>query len=634
MEMEDIPLLLSPNIQNIGPEKLVVLIFTAIANMAYLLSIPVFQPASVLIFISVCPGYALLLALSPRDCSQLECIAIGCVLSLALYPTLGFVTAEYIGLSANWILISLDGITLGLLYLAEPAEWLPRPSVQNYSRFDIAIIFLSLIACLLVLTASVTVSSHVDRWQYAKWLLESQLISTGAITATCGEILGVYPVYLADKICTRLRAPFPVYATVTSTRLTGLDFTGSFRHYFIPTAIAKFLITAAIIRRFTRDSVLIILGSALLFVGMDYSPLYLTQAKGLSLVFFLAGIYTLIRWQRGDTTWIIGLLISIGLLSVTYAPRALLFLGVATAFIIVNVFVSRNTTRISAAGILAATIFVTGQLIPIVERALIASTVASGGLGEILMSPSEVPYQAVGTTPLPFYPTFAVLAIVGGILILRRLQHRAFAHPLVVWPIAAVLTYLPAGLLLSFFRSRVVAEASYAAAVLFSVEVSALSRGRLRKALMAIAIIGLFVSSVSAVQITTTRDGYSEGYGQLVGGLDESSITSSTPVYTDLKTGAYLLGEGGHREIELTYPATKDSIKAVWHGTNATAACQQMGSAEYFILSRDVYRDQFWVGNHPRRPISDAAYNKFSQSPDFSKVDTINQFVVYKINNC
>ena len=131
---------------------------------------------------------------------------------------------------------------------------------------------------------------------------------------------------------------------------------------------------------------------------------------------------------------------------------------------------------------------------------------------------------------------------------------------------------------------------------------------------------------------------YRGNYDGLVNGMHRNGVERSDPIFTELKTGAYLVGMDGY---EIVYRNSDDydrkALVDVWYGTNATTACEEMRSyhSDYFVLSRDVSTEVLYIENYERKPINRSAYLKFDRSPLFTPVVRRPAFTVYRIDrNC
>ena len=92
--------------------------------------------------------------------------------------------------------------------------------------------------------------------------------------------------------------PAAAYLSSGLTALTGLDFVHRWTRFFLLTPLTKFVVGYLLASLYTDDTRYRTLCAAAVFLVPDYSPLYITEARGLSFPITLFGFYATIRWNR------------------------------------------------------------------------------------------------------------------------------------------------------------------------------------------------------------------------------------------------------------------------------------------------------------------------------------------------
>ncbi len=519
--------------------------------------------------------------------------------------------------------------------------------IRSLARLErIGIVFL-LLACLAVVVKAVLVPPLDDPWAYSLWYIEEWTLDHGLALPTCEYVssVGNYDSYWR-KICVDIDTPAAAYATSVLTAATGLDFVHRWRRFFLLTPILKFGVGYLLASLYTDDVRYRTLCATAIFLIPDYSALYLTEARGLSFPLTLFGFYAVIRWKRDGEHWFWVSAATLALTSMFYFPRSLLLLPFQFA---VGIFRWRcDDSRSDAAlGTFVGSLIVlllhgdrlsksgselTGSMADFGNTiGVIGSRFGFDGGKEVPLLLSWPPYVMFVLVPV------ALVSAVSGLRAFSRVGRRFLLDERMVWLYSVLVVYLPAGFSVSFFWTRIFFEASIPGLLVAVGELDSLPTDRIADGahtagyvLIALMVVGnlLIVPGVWTFP-------YHGDYEGLADEMHRNGIERNDPVFTDLKTGAYLVGMA---QYEYVYRNTDDydrrALMDVWYGTNAIVACREMRSygADYFILNREVSTQVLYVENYQRRPINRSASLKFRRSSLFEPVARQSQFTVYRID--
>ncbi len=513
---------------------------------------------------------------------------------------------------------------------------------------------LPLILCIAVVVKATQLPPLVDRWEYSTWYVENFLVASGLRLPSCPHVsaIGNYDSYW-PKICTQIYEPGHAYANVLATRITGLDFTGEWRRYFLLTAVLKFSAGYLLGSLYVKNRSYRLLTAALVFLVPDYSSIYITEAKGLSFPILLLGIYSTLEWKRGRRRMFAPTVGCLVLLSYFYFPRTILLAAVIVMFGLVVAVQRYDKFHVIAAIAVTSAVIYLFQFRSVirnvfkydvlgVNKQLIGDTL-SVALQNVLGTSSEAAVPFIVSAPP--YGAIALLpvAVASSISSLRLLVTRRWSFLFderMIWVYTILATYVPVSLSVSFFWSRVFFEMSVPGLLITVSQVEeVVTEERYRKTV----VIGVLTLAVlmAAGNIATMPDPivipYDENeYEGLAHELTEQGIGPNTPIYTDMKTGAYLVGKHQYKRVyRIDSDRDRSGMVSVWYGTDAVSACRSMKShanVRYFILNEEVKDEGLSVENYERRPIGDAAYDKFNRSSAFTEGFQTNGFIVYRLH--
>lgn len=504
-----------------------------------------------------------------------------------------------------------------------------------YRRNDwkLALLFV-LLVCSAVTLYSASMIPRYDRWQYPVWYLSEYLLTTGALP-TCSQVSAeVLPAW-TGKICLRIQTPGQPISVATYTSLLGLDFTGPFKRWFVFTPLLKLSAGYLLATQFVRSRASRVLTTGLVYLAPNYSTLFFTTAKGLSFSLLLFSVYFLIRALRDDFRWTLPYLLSFVLLLNYYVPRSVLVLAFAAGITHV-MLAERQVTRglILAYNTVLALYLFQADLIGEYYRT-IADAVEPGVILSITAETETVPFHqpSSGVGWIMLLP-LGTLGAVGGLLALRERKAAFLSDERMLWLYALVVGYLPVGLLLPFFRTRLFFEAAIPGLLVAGERCDRDSVERYMKfglvAGILFVVIGYYLTLSGAVA-------YGAEYDSLADTMTDANVPEDAVVFTDMKTGAYLVGERRHLNTTmLTNGSDRETIGAVWYYSDARAACRVMerGGSDYFVLREAVQREGVPVINYNRLPVPESAVVKYRDSSRYDRVVDAWAFDVYQLNAC
>ena len=515
------------------------------------------------------------------------------------------------------------------------------------------LLIIPLILCVAVVVKATQLPPLVDQWEYSTWYVENFLVSSGLRLPTCSHVsaIGNYDTYW-PKICTQIYEPGYAYVNVLATRTTGLNFIGEWRRYFLLTAVFKFIAGYLLGTLYIKKRPYRFLTASLIFLVPDYSSIYITESKGLSFPILLLGVYSTLAWKRGHRQMFalaVGCLI---LLSYFYFPRTILLAAVIVMFgVVVAVQRYDKFHTITTIAVTSAVIYLFQFRSVIrdifkydvlrVNEQLIGNTF-SVALQNFLGSSepavpflvSAPPYGAIALLPVAVASSLSCVRL----FLIRRWSF--FLDERMIWVYTIVATYVPVSLSVSFFWSRVFFEMSVPGILITVSQVERVINegGHEKLVLNGVLILAVLMA---AGNIATMPDPvvipYEEhNYENLAHELTDRGIGPNAWIYTDIKTGAYLVGEHQYKRVyRIDSDRDRKGMVSVWYGTNATKACWSMKShadVRYFILNKEVRKKGLSVENYQRQPIGNAAYNKFNHSSAFTKDFQTNGFVIYRLH--
>ncbi len=552
--------------------------------------------------------------------------------------------------------------------------------IRPLSRRERLGICLLLVACFAVAVKAMLVPPLDDPWAYSLWYIEEWLLSHGFHLPTCGYVssVGNYDPYWG-KICVDIDTPAAAYLSSGLTALTGLDFVHRWTRFFLLTPLAKFVVGYLLASLYTDDTRYRTLCAAAVFLVPDYSPLYITEARGLSFDHPL-------RVLRDDSLEPRGGSLVLGWRG---HPRAHVDVLSPPVAVVAPVRVRHRRTSLATRRVTVERRPRDGRR-PADSLALHGDRLSQSN-GEFTGFDFHNTLGVIGsrfgfgtTRPVPFllsWPPYVMLvlapvALVSAVSALRALSREgseflldgrmllAVQRPRGVRPRRSFGEFFLDANFLRGLDSRPARRARGTRFALVPCDgdcwnparrvssvprlfsrVSRLSRTRIpdlsreRVARVAHAtgylLIALMVVGNLLVIPGVWTFPYRGNYDGLVNGMHRNGVERGDPIFTELKTGAYLVGMDGY---ETVYRNSDDydrkALVDVWYGTNATAACTEMRSyhSDYFVLSRDVSTDVLYVENYERKPINRSAYLKFDRSPLFTPVVQRPEFTVYRID--
>ncbi|MEF8877454.1 MAG: hypothetical protein V5A60_12105 [Haloarculaceae archaeon] len=495
-------------------------------------------------------------------------------------------------------------------------------------------LILALLAASGVTLYSASMTPRYDRWQYPVWYLSEYLLTTGTLP-TCSQVSAdMLPVW-TGKACLRIGTPGHPVSVATFTALTGLDFTGPFKRWFVFTPLLKLSAGYLLVAQFAKARTSRILGTAIIYLSPDYSTLYLTTAKGLSFSLLLFSVYFLVKTLREDFRWSLLYLLSFVLLLEYYVPRSVLvvvFAAVVAHFLLADRKIVRSLILVY--NTVFALYFFQADLFGEYYR-IIAGAVEPGLLAAITAERASIPFfePSSGLGWILLLP-LGTLGAVGGLLALREKGVSFLADERMLWLYSLVIGYLPAGLLLPFFRTRLFFEAAIPGLLVAADRCDLESVGRYMRSGVAVSILILVVGYSLTLSGAV---GYGPQYDSLADTMTDADVREEEIVFTDMKTGAYLVGENRHLNTTmLTDGGNRERIGAVWYYSDADAACRIMSDREsdYFVLREDVRTQGVPVMNYDRVPAPESALEKYRDSPRYDRVIDAWEFDVYELNAC
>lgn len=512
---------------------------------------------------------------------------------------------------------------------------------------------LPMFLCLVVVAKAVSIPPRVDRWAYATWYLEDFLMSSGLQLPDCSHLstVGNYDAYW-PKLCTRVYEPGQAYANVLAEYVTGLSFTSDWGRFFLLTAGLKFLAGYLLGGLYTKKRQYQLLAASLVFLVPDYSAMYITEARGLSFPILLLGVYSTIEWKRGRQRMFVSAVACLILLSYFYFPRTILLSAILVMFSVVCAVQRTDRLRFVTATAAAFAIVYLLQLQSVMRNifkydvfnisnesatatviVVLHDLIGISGENSAPFIVSAPPYGAITLVPT---------AIASGLSCLRAFSIRKwsfFFDERLIWVYAIIATYVPVSFSASFFWSRAFFEMAVPGLLITVNQLEQViddhgHRRALVSCVMALAII-LTAGNVATIPdpIVTPYD--QDDYEELTIEMQNHGIDQNTPIYTDMKTGAYLVGEHQYKWVyRINEDRNRDAMIDVWYGTNAMSACQYMkshGDVRYFILNEEVKTKGLAVENYDRKPINETAYRKFDKSDAFAEYFRTDEFVVYRL---
>lgn len=515
-------------------------------------------------------------------------------------------------------------------------------SWHSRNSWKVALIFVLLVATG-VTYYSASLIPRYDRWQYPVWYLSDYLLTSGQLP-TCGEVSSdVYHAW-TGKICVRIGSPGQPISIATFTLLTGIDFTGSFGRLFVFTPLLKLSAGYLLVAEFVKSRTSKVLGTGIVYLSPDYATVFFTTAKGFSFGLLLFIAYLLIKTLRVNSKyrtfrehfkWVILYLISASLLLEYYVPRSViaLVLGAGVSVLIayrrkyvqslllgygmllVFYFTQRNDIGVYYGFIsegmtaLLSSATTENQAVPFLQT-------ETGGIGWLLLTP------------------LAVLGAVGGLLSLKERGSRFLSDERMLWLYSIAVCYTPVALIQPFFRTRLFFEAAIPGLLVASDRCDRESVGRYMK--FGVVISLLLVGSGYYLALSSAT-AYGPQYDAMDDVLDNVGVPDEAIVFTDMRTGAYLVGENRHLNTAMITDGTDgNAIGDVWYYSDAQAACNVMARAgsDYFVLREDVRTDGVPVMNYDRIPTPESAINKYRDSSRFDRVADAWEFDVYRLNTC
>lgn len=520
-----------------------------------------------------------------------------------------------------------------------------RAQLAERSQANLFVLVFSVAAVVTVVGRSATLPAPIDHWEYASWYVEESLLRRGFTAPNCQSVLAIgnYATHW-PKICTRIQSPGLAYAKAGLTATTGVDFTGRWQRYFLLTPALKVTAGYLLASLYTDNFRYRLLGATALFLVPDYTPFYVTQAKGLSFVILQLGVYARIRWHREGGPWLVASVLAFGMLLLFYFPRSLVLF---TFYVVLSAVELRNGRPIrSVLGEMSANgvLFYVIQFDELLRKLSLLTAGNPTALFDLTAlqlvfatsSGSTIPflYESDSTSAFVVLLPVAVIAGLAGVRALWRRRVSFFADERMLWLYSLALIYVPAALAVSFFRTRIVFEAAIPGLLVAVDELDSLSdrAASVVEPLLVVVLAGLVVGNVLLLAPTVS---YSADYRGLSDELERQGIDEETPVYTDLRTGAYLVGEEQYERVyRIVSDYDRDVMVDVWYGTNATVACEYMRAtgSTHFVLNPVVTDGILFVENYPREPIDRSAYEKFERSPLFDRIGTHHSFRIYRVD--
>lgn len=485
---------------------------------------------------------------------------------------------------------------------------------------------------LFAVAMSVAQPSRIDIWQYGKWYVEASILQSGGLVS-CTQILGVgnYEWIWASKICTRLSSPLSPLITSILTIITSYDFTGDLRRWFLITPLLKGLSGYLLLSLYIRNRETLYLGSIIFILIPDYSVYYLTQVKGLSLPLLWLGFYTTIRWRREGGHWILWTIAILLALSLFYFPRVLLLVGVITIM---------GVDRLRKPHPIVVPLALTAAILYVVQGSKIFTNIH---LLTVALLQTESLFSGSQSSQIPYFASnaswgyallapLAIIGILGATRLLYEKGPRICLEERALWSYGILIAYLPAALLLPFFRTRVIFELAAPAAV---VGISGISlHNQISRPQASSILFAMILITAGTAGAMGTADSYQSDYNQLHTTLEDIGVTKDTRVFTDFKTGAFLVGEKQYKQVyRITSGKNRTLIYNIWYSSDGDLACQQMKSrygVSYFILSTDI-QDGILIENYRRQPVIGQSFQKFAGSESYSTVATTGRFQIYRL---
>lgn len=487
----------------------------------------------------------------------------------------------------------------------------------------------------LIIFMSIMQPHRIDRWQYGKWYVENAILQTGHIP-TCG---GIYQVdglgqYWSSKICTRIYSPIPSLVTTISEMVTRFEFTNTKRRYMILTPLFKALVGYILIRMYSANKSFQIFGAGLFLIAPDYSYYYLTQTKGLSLPLLWLGLFALLKWKRSrDQRWSVIVLVLVSTLSLFYLPRAMILI---TSILVIAISITRKSS-------ISVSLFLSSAIIFYVLQENLFVEQLSTFLPPILLNPSSllslsttrtIPFAATGGSGIGYVllPPFALIGLTGGLYYLYNYRSSFLIEDRILYSYAVITTYVIPSLSIGFFFTRIIFEL-IAPAIL--VGVAGVEKFGKQRVGLAVCFAVFLVVSGGLVIAFDQPDPYEDSYADLSSSLTSMGFSQDELVFTDFKTGAYLVGENIHPSTSKTTTGYNETtISSLWYDGTPSRACNLISkrySSDYFILRSTVVSD-FSIENHPRKAVPSIIVEKYQNSPDFNKVMSNGDFTMFELS--
>ncbi|MFH5801822.1 hypothetical protein [Haladaptatus sp. CMAA 1911] len=500
---------------------------------------------------------------------------------------------------------------------------------------------------------AVSIPPRVDRWAYATWYVEDFLMSSGLRLPDCSHLstIGNYDAYW-PKLCTRVYEPGQAYANVFAERVTGLRFTSTWRRFFLLTAGLKFLAGYLLGGLYTNKRKYQLLAASLVFLVPDYSAMYITEARGLSFPILLLGVYSTVEWKRGQQRMFVSAVVCLTFISYLYFPRTILLFAILIMFSVVCAVQRNDRLRFVTATAAAFAIVYLLQLQSVIRNIFKYDVLTINGesanstfivaLHDLIGISGENSVPFIVSAPPYGAITLLPIAIASGLSCMRAFSIRKWSFFLderLIWVYTIIVTYIPVSFSASFFWSRIFFEMAVPGLLITvdQLEQAIDEHGHKRMLVSWVMVLAIIMAAgnIATIPDPIVTPYQQDNYEELATELQDHGIDQSTPIYTDMKTGAYLVGEYQYKWVyRINEDRNRDAMIDVWYGTNATRACQYIkskGDVRYFILNEEVKTKGLAIENYDRKPINETAYRKFEKSKAFDKYFQTDKFVVYRV---
>jgi len=179
---------------------------------------------------------------------------------------------------------------------------------------------------------------------------------------------------------------------------------------------------------------------------------------------------------------------------------------------------------------------------------------------------------------------------------------------------------------ISFLNRTAIYLAPLAALAAVALAAHAWERPAVRRAFLA---GGAALLVIAPLLVATAAPAYTRGDQEAFEWMADRVPRNAT-VYGSLEAASVLFRVHGFREVNAFQP-TRAVLETFWYGENPEAIVPFLLSFEYVVMRDDARHTGFEEFGPAREPVSEAAYEKFSKSPDLQRLFDNGEVQVYQV---